>query len=163
MLSSKVVIFLIYCVAVPILATVDSAEEENVVLFNDGAARPGQVPFIVSIRVQTFHRASGVILNKNWVLTTASAIKGRPRNQMALYVGAHTQRDGKRLGINAIVVHPQFDARTLNNDIAMIRTVIQFNDRVRPINLPTADPHGSRLYLTTSGWGATLVSYHIKL
>lgn len=106
MLSSKVVILLICCVAAPTLVTADSGVDNDAELFNQAAARPGQIPFIVSIRVKSIHRGSGVILSNNWVLTTASALQGRPRHHLALYAGAQSQRDGRRLGVSAIVQHP---------------------------------------------------------
>lgn len=163
MLSSKVAILLICCVVAPILVTADSGIDDDVALFNQGAARPGQVPFIVSIRYASIHRGSGVILSNTWILTTASVLRDRQRHQMTLYVGAHSLRDGRRLGVNGIVRHPQYDARSRNNDLAMLRTVIQFNERVRPINLPTANAEGSTVILATSGWGVAYVSCRINL
>ncbi|XP_068624231.1 phenoloxidase-activating enzyme-like [Battus philenor] len=62
--------------------------------------------------------------------------------------------------IESIIVHPQFDPDTLENDIALIRLskMATYSDFVRPICLPSSDitmeaDEGTIVYV--AGWGAT--------
>ena len=70
-------------------------------------------------------------------------------------VGAHDARKSEsttaEYKVKRIIVHPGWDSRRLNNDIAMfeLEKTIQFNKYVSPICLPKADPPvGTECYIT---------------
>ena len=70
-------------------------------------------------------------------------------------VGAHDKSKSEsttaEYKVKRIIVHPGWDSRRLNNDIAMfeLEKPIQFNKYVSPICLPAADPPvGTECYIT---------------
>lgn len=134
-------------------------------IFGGVEATHGQFPFQVSLRGKngSFHFCGGSILSNRFVLTAAHCTQGRMSqpHYVRAVVGAHTRNgtDGTHYALDRIVSHPNFNADTLENDIAVLHTIdrIKFNEFVRPIALPTADVLAN-IPATVSGWGRFKVS-----
>lgn len=77
-----------------------------------------------------------------------------------VYVGSvYLDREGTYYEVETLVVHPDFDYWSLQNDISLIKVAkdIVFNDNVQPINLPidiTVNPGDVAI---ATGWGDTKV------
>ena len=62
------------------------------------------------------------------------------------------------IGFKKIYIHPEYDAKTANNDIALIQLSkkVNFTKYIRPICVPSSgfpDPSGTNAFV--SGWGTT--------
>ena len=67
------------------------------------------------------------------------------------------QEDGQQVvGVSAIVSHQDYNARTKDNDLALLRLQrpLRFDHRVRPIDIWTG-PLAPASPCTIPGWGAT--------
>ncbi|KAI4889015.1 hypothetical protein NFI96_027275, partial [Prochilodus magdalenae] len=127
---------------------------------------PNAWPWQVSLRVQSStcynHICGGVLIKKQWVLTTAQCVDG---TQVSLVVlGEHdmTQPEsGKEqfIGVSAIYIHPSWNRDlTAGNDIALIRLTSDaiLNSYVQLATLPFAGQvlsSNTACYVT--GWGVT--------
>lgn len=112
-------------------------------------ASPTQFPYFVSLRLPYIdppHIFSGTILNKNWILTAALGLpEDSDRNDYlwkyyAVVGSGDAASEGTHYDISYFVRHPQFDNVTLDNNIALLKTVrtIRMNERVQPIQLSAA-------------------------
>lgn len=130
-------------------------------------ATRGQFPYQVMLRriSQRTHYCSGAIISDRFILTTATCAQGRaalPTN-VRIAVGAHHRlNDGTLLTVSRITNHPQFNRRTMRNNICIIQTTdkIMFTPLIQPAKLPAAaflDKTGT--VLTVSGWGQNHVSH----
>lgn len=90
------------------------------------------------------HLCSGVILNPEFVLTSASCINIYKNEFEKVGVGLNTKNDliaiydEGRIPIRNTIAHPKFDPNTLDNDIALVqlnRTISFDSSRFRPICL----------------------------
>lgn len=102
------------------------------------------VPYIVSITdamMYTQHTASGSILNHQYIVSNARSFSGSwnlPGHFVAVANIPRTwDRSDDWYPIESYVIHPDFDAETGENDIAVLRTqaTINFHVRVQPIPL----------------------------
>jgi len=102
----------------------------------------------------------GSIISAKTIVTAAHCVFQDVHNpsQFKVRVGAHDvskhEADAVDYQVKRIIVHPGWNTRNLNNDVAMfeLEKPIQFNKYVSPICLPNDDPPvGTECYIT--GWG----------
>lgn len=118
-------------------------------------AQPGQFPYQVSFR-NSFnkHICGGSIVNKKWILTAASSIDESLPQNIQIVVGSNLlSNGGVHHNLKQIKLHPNFNNKTLANDVAVVEIVneIVFNDLVQPITL--LDTQVSIGQVVLSGWG----------
>lgn len=122
----------------------------------------------VSILYQSKHICSGIILNKRWIITSANCIEKHFKDtELLISYGSVLRNDANRtkVGSEKIVVHPKFDAVTLVNNVALIKTKsdIIFNYNVEAAKLPTKNTlEDEKVYAV--GWRIEKVAFeHIPL
>ncbi|XP_063989138.1 chymotrypsin-2-like [Diachasmimorpha longicaudata] len=84
------------------------------------------------------HICSGVIINKNWILSAASCFEGRDLGYVFAAVGTEeVTNKGQTIDIVFAVLHEDYD-KPYNDNIALVRVAgdIEFNHTVRSIDLP---------------------------
>merc|ERR1711973_686018 len=110
----------------------------------------------------------GTIVNKRFVLTAAHCYNSM-FTTMHIIVGEHNYCDGnpqgspneggKLIKVKKITLHPDYNSRTIDNDIAVLELAedLTFTKKIKPACLPsseTKDYSGSAS--TVSGWGGTI-------
>merc|ERR1712117_674482 len=105
----------------------------------------------------------GTIVNKKFVITAAHCYNSM-FTDLRVIVGEHNLCDGVNEGgkvvkVKKITLHPDYNSRTVDNDIAVLELAedLTFTDKIKPACLPssqTKDYSGSAS--TISGWGGTI-------
>ncbi|XP_023665398.1 mannan-binding lectin serine protease 1 [Paramormyrops kingsleyae] len=141
-------------------------------------ASPGQFPWQVLLLVEDATRVpedrwfgSGALISDLWVLTAAHVLRLQRRDasvvpvapeHVQVYMGLH-HIQSKHLALNRsidkLVLHPYFDPRNYNNDIALVKMSqrVPMNALVLPVCLPLRDQSRSELLPSmlglVAGWG----------
>ncbi|XP_031236931.1 anionic trypsin-2-like [Mastomys coucha] len=117
--------------------------------------RENSVPYQVSLN-SGYHFCGGSFINDQWVLSAAHCY-----NRIQVRLGEHNINvlEGNKQFVNAakVIKHPDFNRKTLNNDIMLIKlsSSVTLNARVATVALPTScAPAGTQCLI--SGWGNTL-------
>ncbi|XP_073485211.1 serine protease 56 [Aquarana catesbeiana] len=123
---------------------------------------PGSWPWLVNIRLNGELMCGGVLIGDAWVLTAAHCFNGDVNElHWTAVLGEYDlskQEDGKMVfQVNRIIIHPKFNQKTFNSDVALIELTnkVRTSERAIPVCLPSApvDPApGTNCYI--AGWGS---------
>uniref|UniRef100_A0A1L8DQC9 Putative trypsin-like serine protease n=1 Tax=Nyssomyia neivai TaxID=330878 RepID=A0A1L8DQC9_9DIPT len=115
----------------------------------------GQGRYQVSLRtLMNQHFCGGAILTQTWILTAGHCTLGRKPGEFQAAVGSLSIQEGFKHRVGYVFRHPNFDAQSLTEDIALLQTEtsIMFNDLVQPVVLSDREiSEGVEALLT--GWG----------
>lgn len=110
------------------------------------------------------HFCAGVIINDDFVLTSAQCVSDLQPNDLTIFYGSRRLSDtGYRTNVKAIFIHPNFTPKTKKQDAALLATTskIQFIKNVSgPVTLPQLDNFVNRT-LIVSGWGTKDVNKNL--
>lgn len=125
----------------------------------------------VSLRVdEELHFCGGTILSSQFILTAAHCVDDPEivdfHLKAAVGTDTLTDRDGQRIAVAKIFLHPQWTSSTNENDIALLKLEkpIDFNDKsIARICFPAIDTFGREFpdiksSLVAIGWGYTTPS-----
>ncbi|EAT87042.2 hypothetical protein HBI56_139780 [Parastagonospora nodorum] len=123
-------------------------------------AAQGDVPFIVSVSLSGVgHYCGGSLINANTVVSAAHCYQGETATDFSVRAGSLNKNSGGTTSaVASIVIHPSYNSRTSDNDIAIIklRTPIATSSTISYASLAASgqDPAAGTT-LTVAGWGAT--------
>lgn len=153
-------------VVVHATATHSNENDNNYIIGGQNGA-VAQFPFKVSLRTfQHRHFCGGVIVNARWFMTSAHCVANRVRSPRTFLIVANPvgPQRGAIYTTTRIVLHPKFEPRNRQNDIAMMQAVVPIRWKagfVVPVRLPTSDlPDTARATLIVTGLGQKRVSHH---
>ncbi|XP_054722085.1 serine proteinase stubble-like [Uloborus diversus] len=122
-------------------------------------------PWMISLRRyegKAFkHKCGATLLNQLWAITAAHCVDGKMPNEVVLRLGEYNfhrmdeSHPHVERRIYMIVIHPQFDAVTYENDLALLRFYepVSLRANIVPICLPKPlDDVAGRMAVVT-GWG----------
>jgi len=119
-------------------------------------AEKGEFPFIVGLR-KGAHYCGGSIVNSEWIVTAAHCSQSLP-SAYSVVAGDHyndeVEESEQIRSVVEVIVHPDYNALKIDNDIAMMRISPPFNfdDFVQPIFIaPSGFLHPPKE--TVAGWG----------
>lgn len=107
------------------------------------------------------HFCSGSILSDQLILTTADCVKARATADFAVKYGTpRLSAEGKTITVEKVVLHPEYKADTLENNIALVFTSAKMDLKkgvAETVGLPGSKANmGDHGFV--SGWGGTKVS-----
>ncbi|XP_069745621.1 coagulation factor IX-like [Narcine bancroftii] len=126
-------------------------------IIDDQRCQRGEYPWQVLLKHNDEIACGGVILNEDFVLTSAACVN--PLHNFTAVLGEYNldEDEGIEQSINVsrIHIHSRFSLVTFENDIALLELEkpILFNNYTSPICLPEAD--FAEFFLMTSEYGAT--------
>jgi len=125
----------------------------------------GKWPWQISLRqwrTSTYlHKCGAALLNENWAITAAHCVEKVPPTDLLLRIGEFDLSEEKEpygyveRRVQIVATHPQFDARTFEYDLALLRFYepVTFQPNIVPICVPENDETylGKTGFVT--GWG----------
>ncbi|XKL65704.1 hypothetical protein PGB90_009124 [Kerria lacca] len=125
----------------------------------------GEWPWQISLRqwrTSTYlHKCGAALFNENWAVTAAHCVENVPPSDLLLRLGEHDlSMEEEPYGyqerrVQIVASHPQFDPRTFEYDLALLRFYepVKFQPNIIPVCVPEDDTNfvGSQAYVT--GWG----------
>ncbi|NXW88597.1 CTRL protease, partial [Alopecoenas beccarii] len=128
-------------------------------IINGHNAVPGSWPWQVSLRSRLgSHFCGGSLINENWVVTAAHC-EFNPYSHVVVlgqYDRSSRVESVQVKSVAKVVTNPNWDSKTLNNDIALLKlsSPAQLGARVSPVCLPPANlVLSDNLQCVTTGWG----------
>ncbi|XP_058510114.1 transmembrane protease serine 9-like [Solea solea] len=122
-------------------------------------ALPGSWPWQVSLNLNGFLQCGGSLINNQWVLTTTSCLTSGTSG-LVVYLGRQSQEGSnpheESRTVVHIIIHPSYDSRSNNNDIALLKlsSPVNFTSYILPVCLAASDStfhNGTDAWVT--GWG----------
>ncbi|XP_058829150.1 chymotrypsin-2-like [Topomyia yanbarensis] len=149
-----------YLLAVCLISSALGNEAQSGRIVGGRQAGRGQFPFQGSLRnLKNSHFCGAAIIGDRWLLTAAHCTIGNLPYQLRVVVGSVDRTaGGVSYNLAQIIEHPDFNELTLDNDLALLKTVypIEMSFFVQPVVLSgNVIPAG--IIATASGWGQTFV------
>lgn len=101
------------------------------------------------------------VIDKKWVLTSAHCIKENNNPEFSpkdieVLVGAHDLKsnEGTRIKVKRIILHPDYNPETYNNDIALVE--LETETDVEPVPVYEENDDLAGVIATAIGWGYTI-------
>ncbi|XP_012161368.1 mucin-2 [Ceratitis capitata] len=125
----------------------------------------GRWPWQISLRqwrTSTYlHKCGAALLNENWAITAAHCVENVPPSDLLLRMGEYDLAEEEEpygyqeRRVQIVASHPQFDARTFEYDLALLRFYepVVFQPNIIPVCVPNSDIDfvGQTAFVT--GWG----------
>ncbi|XP_077359587.1 transmembrane protease serine 9-like [Festucalex cinctus] len=113
----------------------------NTKIVGGGVAQEGSWPWQASLQSLGIHVCAGSLINKEWVLSAAHYFSNTSTSGWEISLGRQNLQGNNpnevTRTVDAIILHPDFDIFSLDNDIALLRlsSPVTFSDYIRPVCL----------------------------
>ncbi len=142
----------------------DSLPLSSRIVGGDEVTSKSTYPWIVSIKTANTesHFCGGSLIDEQWVLTAAHCMEGLSANNIVATVGEYdlsSSPETLSTSIEKIIVHPNFNSSTFDNDIALIKlsTPVASRTIAALSSLETTEfTSVNTITSTTIGWGSTV-------
>ncbi|KAE8408276.1 trypsin-like cysteine/serine peptidase domain-containing protein [Aspergillus pseudonomiae] len=141
-----------------LLSIAGSAIAEKAIVGGSQAA-DGEFPYQVSVQT-SYHMCGGSIIDKDHILTAAHCVDGLSPNRLRIRAGSTQHASGGKLvKVAKVTQHSGFDAKTIKNDIAVLKLAssLDFGSTISAVELPSSADDtpqvGTKCSIT--GWGST--------
>ncbi|XP_053687855.1 chymotrypsin-1-like [Sabethes cyaneus] len=145
-----------YLLVVCLISSALANEAQSGRIVGGRQAGPGQFPFQASLRdLKNSHVCGAVIINERWLLTAAHCTMGSQPYQLRVVVGSIDRTTGgTSYNLWQIIEHPDFNERSLDNDIALMQTgyPIVMTTQVKSVNMGDSIVPAGKIAVV-SGWG----------
>ncbi|XP_038565935.1 transmembrane protease serine 9-like isoform X2 [Micropterus salmoides] len=129
----------------------------NTKIVGGQVATPGSWPWQASLRTSGSHFCAGTLINNQWVMTAAQccARSGVSTSTLTVYLGLQSLKGSNpnqvSRTVSQIIVHPNFNSRTFDNDICLLKlsSPVTFTTYIQPVCLAAT---GSTFYKGTVSW-----------
>lgn len=153
----------------PVTPTPVAPLARNTTIVGGQLATPGEWPWQVFIHAGPY-MCGGILIHESWVLTAAHCVtddhdQAITTEAVWVVLGEYNRSaiDGteQKITTTQIILHPEYDANTNNNDIALLQltTPAVFGNAVNPIPLVVTPVDDTLLVADTqamvTGWGTT--------
>ncbi|XP_046752648.1 trypsin-1-like [Diprion similis] len=114
-------------------------------------------PYQLSLRWNNAHFCGAALISSTWAVSAAHCTVGRTASGMSLQAGSANRLSGGQVrAVSLVINHPSYNARTIDNDISLLRVSAAFtlSSTVRAVALPSqGQAVSSGVYAVVSGWG----------
>lgn len=148
----------LHVLSTALLSIAGSAIAEEAIIGGSQAAK-GEFPYQVSVQTSS-HKCGGSIIDKDHILTAAHCVDGLSANRLRIRAGSNQHGSGGKLvKVAKVTQHSEYDAKTIKNDIAVLKLVssLDFGPTISAVELPSSADDtpqvGTRCSVT--GWGST--------
>ncbi|MBT4520680.1 MAG: trypsin-like serine protease [Halieaceae bacterium] len=124
---------------------------------------PGNNQWIASLQYRQQHFCGAALIADRWILTAAHCVidESASDSRFSVWVGGHNLdalAQGVRRDVTKIIMHPQYDDFTVENDIALLELESAIPGDIPRVALATVQimsgPAAPNQPVTVSGWGA---------
>jgi len=141
----------------------DESQISSRIVGGDQVSDQSDYPWMVSLKYQSNkqHFCAGTLISKQWVLTAAHCVVDLTANKIIATVGEYnlsSNPSSPSTTINKIIMHPGFDEKTFNNDIALLKLSETLTQETvsRLSSIETAQSISvDNIIATAIGWGST--------
>jgi len=145
-------------------ASADELQISSRIVGGDQVSDQSDYPWMVSLKYQSSkqHFCAGTLINEQWVMTAAHCVVDQTANKIIATVGEYnlsSNPDTNSTNIIKIIIHPAFDEKTFNNDIALLKlseTLAQETVSRLSSTETTQSISVDNITATAIGWGSTL-------
>ncbi|MDO9105618.1 MAG: trypsin-like serine protease [Methylovulum sp.] len=152
---NKCVNVVLLTLCLPLMLTAQAADT-NIVGGHD--ATPGQWPWVVSLSVKNVFPydgqfCGGTLISPTWVITAAHCMQGETVKTLDVIANIFdlSVDKGQRVAVKRIIVHPDYNARSEDNDLALLQLTKPVHASSLPLIKGTATLAGTDA--TVIGWG----------
>ncbi|XP_060921829.1 polyserase-2-like isoform X2 [Labrus mixtus] len=123
-------------------------------------APQGSWPWQVSLHRSGFHFCGGSLINNQWVMSAAHCFQRTAASSLLVYLGRQSQEGTNSNEVSRtvmeIIVHPDYNASTSDNDIALLKlsSTVTFTNFIMPVCLAApGSTFFSGIDAWVTGWG----------